>query len=86
LIEESFVGFTKLIKGCSNRIIASSYAVVVLIAIANFKAILDFIKDFSNLPIFMRLVAILVISETLLVEFCFEKKGIAKEKGQQEQE
>jgi hypothetical protein len=27
-----------------------------------------------------------IISETLLVEFCFEKKGIAKEKGQQEQE
>jgi hypothetical protein len=58
-----------------------------LIAIANFKAILDFIKDFSNLPAFMRLVAIFVISETLfLKEFCFEKTGIAKKKGQQEQE
>jgi hypothetical protein len=49
IVEEGFVGFTKLIKGCSNRIIASSYAVVVF-AIANFKAILDFIKDFQIYP------------------------------------
>jgi hypothetical protein len=34
----------------------------------------------------MRLVATFVISEILLKEFCFEKTGIAKKKGQQEQE
>jgi hypothetical protein len=76
LVEEGFVGFTKLIKGCSNRIIASSY-VVVFDCVANFKAILDFIKDFSNLPAFMRLVAPF-ISEIFWKEFCFEKTGIKK--------
>jgi hypothetical protein len=62
IVEESFVRFTKF-KGCSNRIIQVAMPLSSLIAIANFKAILDFIKDFLNLPAF-RLVASFIISET----------------------
>jgi hypothetical protein len=80
----SFVGFTKLIKGCSNRIIASSYAVVVFDCDCNFKAILDFIKDFSYLP--SGLVAILSFLKLLFFgNFVLRKQGLQKN-GQQEQE
>jgi hypothetical protein len=46
--------------------------------IVNFKAILDFIKDFSNLPILHEVGSYLIISETSFGGFCFEKQGLQK--------
>jgi hypothetical protein len=73
--------FTKFIKGCSNRIIASSYAVVVLIAIAILKLFLILSKIF--LPAFMRLVALPFLKSLFWKNFVLRKQGIAK-KGQQQ--
>jgi hypothetical protein len=56
-----------------------------LIAIANFKAILDFIKDFQIYPPSWGL-ATFVISEISFGGILFWENGDCKKKGQQEQE